>query len=646
MRGSLNKNITFKAMLAAGLIIISCCVHAFWYNKLLPYDLTLLKYTQHSGGIQDILHDLNNDGFPEIIHMEFYPDFDSPTIIQLFNQHMNIINQVNIFHSEAYYKNYAFLDYTKDGWDDLFIITREKDSVFLSGIDLVNEYFFLDKVKIMTKPDSALRDVWDTGARILGFFDEDDPSVVYSFLTGHSIYPRGIYKFSINDAIVTKKFESTAATGEQFYFLFDVDNDNRDEIIIFGSSFGNTENLKIVPKTNDMTSNIFVLNSDLELLWHNILGNKYSSIYGEVKIKGNEAYLSAILTEADDNVLPERLLFSVDGTLLTRKIINSTNPQLTYNTEIVDSTMIYSTETAIIIEDINGNIISKYDLSEPRLINKQLPANFPEHEIISVNDVSRLLLFDGNLNILAEYYPQNKFPGLIYSIFFGQLKNMNNPLVIINAGSESETLNFVRNYHSEVFLSFVFSLITIILSLNYLLPLSEKGLIYSKFFSFSLNASERAVVIFDSRNKKMFSNKGFDDLAARTEDIISAIQIPLKLDSYQLPEETIRTSECILRTSDKGDEKRIRVIHTPVFLFNRYKLANMIFLEDYTSMLIKERSQVWSHAIQKVAHEIKTPLSSINLNLKYIQNTLKKDDKLNPLLESDFSLIKNEVDRI
>ncbi|MCF8261894.1 MAG: hypothetical protein K9J12_14030, partial [Melioribacteraceae bacterium] len=307
------------------------------------------------------------------------------------------------------------------------------------------------------------------------------------------------------------------------------------------------------------------------------------------------------------------------------------NPYITYLSEVKDDYIIYSSKDYLFKDYIKREYYLKQSFNDfSPLVNLNSNDLFG-HQIIVCAADDELLFFDQDLVLVARmpFHITRSFTKNGFSI--GKIKNEPYPLLATNTGEYIALYSLKRNYHLEVLWSFIFSSFSIIVILYYFTPFAKKSLIYTKFFNYSLFSTHQAVVIINSKNEIIFSNKLFEEIQNNI--------------SINYSKRNMEIGSNFELTSNNGD-LQYRAIHIPVNLFGKYLLAHIYFIEDQTKALLRERSQVWSHAIQKVAHEIKTPLSSINLNLKYIQNTLKKDDRLNPLLESDFSLIKNEVDRI
>ena len=101
-------------------------------------------------------------------------------------------------------------------------------------------------------------------------------------------------------------------------------------------------------------------------------------------------------------------------------------------------------------------------------------------------------------------------------------------------------------------------------------------------------------------------------------------------------------------TLSKGEDTingEIRI--TPFISFYGLTYAYLIEISDYSEMLNNDRMKSWSSTAQKIAHDIKTPLSTIQLNLKAIQRRMEKENVPNQnVYNEDISRIRTELERI
>ena len=84
------------------------------------------------------------------------------------------------------------------------------------------------------------------------------------------------------------------------------------------------------------------------------------------------------------------------------------------------------------------------------------------------------------------------------------------------------------------------------------------------------------------------------------------------------------------------------------FYANSYSLC-LIEFKTPAAMQSGSKIETWSRAVQKMAHDIKTPLSTVNLNLKVLQTRLEHvnlSEEERGELADDIDMMRTELDRI
>ena len=89
----------------------------------------------------------------------------------------------------------------------------------------------------------------------------------------------------------------------------------------------------------------------------------------------------------------------------------------------------------------------------------------------------------------------------------------------------------------------------------------------------------------------------------------------------------------------------VRII--PFLSVFKKPFAYLIEIIDVTKIAIDERSVAYTKSIQKIAHDIKTPLSSIHLNLGALRIRLEEANlENNDIYFNDIDIMKSELDRV
>ena len=97
------------------------------------------------------------------------------------------------------------------------------------------------------------------------------------------------------------------------------------------------------------------------------------------------------------------------------------------------------------------------------------------------------------------------------------------------------------------------------------------------------------------------------------------------------------------------DKVRLKaaVFAKPITVLFGYTYGYYIEINDYARPVQNDRLKVWSRTVQKMAHDIKTPLSSISLYMKTID--LKLEDnapEARRLISEDLQIMINEMNRV
>ncbi len=178
--------------------------------------------------------------------------------------------------------------------------------------------------------------------------------------------------------------------------------------------------------------------------------------------------------------------------------------------------------------------------------------------------------------------------------------------------------------------------------------------IYFSYFLFSLKSTDNGLIILNPNGQIIYLNSRIQKYLNLSEQIMK------KADFKQALGERENVIECIQKTIESGQVNTCELIfNQPDFQFkgeitvtpfsSKFKMvyAYLVEIKDYTKPIMSDRLQVWSKGVQKIAHDIKTPLSSIGLNLRALQKRLEKSDiKDSEDVDDDINMIHEELERI
>ena len=165
-----------------------------------------------------------------------------------------------------------------------------------------------------------------------------------------------------------------------------------------------------------------------------------------------------------------------------------------------------------------------------------------------------------------------------------------------------------------------------------------------KMFENVVATSKQPIFIFDQNLFLLYAN------SAGSSFINIALQkLPCFLDS--LSDETksfaekisfLKNAEAIhhQREFSIANNKIIQFIAEPIQISNFPKPYWLIIFQDSTEKELMEKAKTWSAMAQRIAHDIKNPLTSIQLSLQRLQMEYQKRDKKH---EKNYDLYTNRI---
>jgi nitrogen-specific signal transduction histidine kinase len=633
-------------------LLIAGIVTYFVKQNNLSYNFRLDKKELFGVNKNIVLYaDLNNDGISEQIKVTFFKEL-SNDYINIISSNGSVLEQINLF-SKTNEKWFLFEDYNNDNNKEIIAFSQLNDSLYLTIFDLSNNKTILRRQFIFSKPDSAFTEItkiWDIDAEpiaLLNVDNDDAKELLFVVRGGYSIFPRGIYTYDIEDKRIISKFESGVPIHK--VIVEDINNNGEEEIIC--STVGPANIHKNITYS-DNTSWLFVFNKKLQPIFKPInYGKEFTNSY-TIPIKQNNSTL--IMFKCNLQLKSGRIgkyfLYNSKGTLLDSLEELSDYYLRLIKTEEENRDVLYlSGKNSIIKLDENFNIIKTNNNFNHRIsLIAKIPIEESKEKVVLAKYDTEILLFSKELKLLAKYNLDDK--RIYYQTIKYNGKNKQPQLTLVDS-KNSYLFTIVENklysYLPLIFLGsgllsfFIFYIFHLVLTF-----LST----YTKYFGYSLNKSAKGVAIFNYNGKVFYSNKNIKEfLKLKTnlekgseyknifnnhKDILSTIATAIK--TQKKTKEKIQIS-----SSDFQFEGSVTI--TPFTSFIGFTYAYLMEISDYTEALLTDRGKIWGATLQRIAHEIKTPLSGINLGLDTLAKKLSREtDKYT----GDIVLIQNEVNRI
>ncbi|MBN1925614.1 MAG: histidine kinase [Prolixibacteraceae bacterium] len=247
----------------------------------------------------DYYHDLNGNGIKEKLQVKnFYGKFGCCIVDKEATETQRQFNFYGKITDESLLSLPIYSDINNDGFDEVFVFTQKKDSIFLNGFDYYNNEEVLYGRFITTvgigngKYDYMIEN-------IAGYDRNNDriPEIYFSITGNFALYPRRLFAYDIaNDSLI-----SSINTGANFIDPGTIVTDTCLTIFIMSSASENCDSDFPYPYP-DTCAWIFGFNKDLELSFNPIqIPGRGSRFLGN-QILNNTCYYIEQATRSDSTI--------------------------------------------------------------------------------------------------------------------------------------------------------------------------------------------------------------------------------------------------------------------------------------------------------------------------------------------------------
>ncbi|NOX89662.1 MAG: hypothetical protein GXO77_11595 [Calditrichaeota bacterium] len=652
--------------------IVSLFLTLLFYFYLLPihsfclHNISLIKRTDGSAA-QRFYYDLNNDGETELIELKRNFDFLNESAIKLTNLNNKLIDQWNL-KEQWMVRGWTIGDYNHDSFKEIYIITRKDDSLFIYVLDpFKKKDFVLYRTYLASAAqyNPAPGRPWNFGLDIPGFFDLDQDGfdeLLVSINAYFALRPRRLFAFSVEKEkliAVSPEFGSPVHGFE----IADINNDGQPEIYNTGSyAPGNySEDAPDLYKDNHVY--LFILNRKLKPKYNPMtFGSTYSAANFKLLKSGKAPlFLGIISNKTVENDSIEFVLFNpLSGIIKKDKSYNEVTPiyqyefnhyKLTLPLYLKSSSGIYRVDSSLTPE-----LVLKKD--SPSVMNDvfwliNLDSD-PENEIVrfsAVNaDQMKLTVYRQNFkNPVSQIIPIVDFSKLIMSV--KKTDESHSELMLSTFDTYLE-FNYGRNpYYPWYFVISTLAYGVIFIVLWLIFSAVNSLLFYYHFLIRHLNTLNKGVLLLNEHGRVIRYNQNFLKMLALPENIKFGVdyrnflrsrpQIRNFIDQLVHTRRVVEGELTFLKSGNPFKGKLVGY-----FLTGAMDLPAGYCLEiyDLSKSILTEREDVIHRLIRKMAHDIKTPLSTIKFSLQTLKYNLL--DQKNADWKEDLRSIETEVTRI
>lgn len=643
------------------LLILSCLIalisaYLIW-SHITPYQIETLEAIKLNKEDFVIYHDFDKDGFSESIRSRNIED-DKVFYLRIEDYAGGVLDQCNFL--EPVYLNttrnwLTFGDCNEDGIDEIFTFTQSNDSLFLYIHDLHSKKEILKRCFLLKAIPPYLynnRPFHVIPGGLIELDSRGNKGLVFAVNSGYSLQPRGVYIFDINKSEIINRFQSYAFVGN--LILFDLTGDGKDEIILTSNAFGNVH---FQAKYKDDRCWLFVFNHNLTPVFEPLSFGEFSSYLTPYPfVKNREKLILLSYQYNGTKHLPDYFCFVTSNGLLSPRRKQFYSKKQLINLNVIDHTkpsiIFYATEDELLKTNEQLTILKRKTVpAKSFTILSMVNINGDDLEELMCFSGGNLLFYDQNLNFLAKVpVPYSK------PLFTFRNTGLNRP-VEIGYSLKGQFYRFgIKKNHLYSFLPLIVLTIFVTVFLIFFGIHTFSSFIFTqiKFFRFLRNKSSSGIIILNRQGQVMYINQNAISSLGLTSPVSGKVyfnelfhekpQITAAIRNSFIFNQPVR-EKFFFVDSNFHFEGEINV--TPNISPFKFFKSFIVEIRDNTQSNLAEKLQIWSNTVQKMVHDIKTPLSSMTLSLKALQMRLQdiQFDEKEPV-NQNIEMVRSELNRV
>ncbi len=589
--------------------------------------------------------DLDRDGQEEYIEMDnnFY-EKTGRSYIKIHNNQFGFRQQVNV---NGILQRPQTFDWNSDGTLDIALFYLRNDSLFIKIADengecLVGETYLISGKSVWNEHGNY---PWVGSINDLFWSDLDSDGkseLILFFSEGHALRPRGVYIYN-GQTFQPIWYYETGPPPKNESFIFDYNNDGYKDIL-FSTSAPCNGNI-----ANDMSDNesYFI---QIDYKSRQVFKQKYGSQFSSTQI---------LRSDFDgDNTEDIVLFFSQDNEKESSQRLEFWDPvqkKVSYDRKFIfDLLTIACVQVGrtsgkeILIADKQGNLILlDHNFNEIRSSKFSKPIlNISTCEDIDNDGLEEIFIAneDGNFLLDNRLRPKAFIPISMQSIYFDQIqiyhKKGEKPLIAFYTGSAGvlasleKNDNYIVTYYGPTALLFFGIILFLGIVLSLIQAHKEKQTL-KNIVEKTIAVNENPILLIEFGNRIIFANAG-----ARQILKINEQNLPLKTSSLAdsktaFIEHLLGLEKCDPVRQEKSlniqtlNSAHYRFIAEPIIESENKRPHWLVILDDTSVQAELDQARTWSAMAQRIAHDIKNPLTSILLTLQRLQMEYRDKDAEN-----------------
>lgn len=593
-----------------------------------PY---LLKPVYETTAQSLIAVDIDCDGIDEIIEC-----IGSWAYIK--NQHGFLLRQIT-FTTSSFFPIGAF-DLDKKPPMDLVFYYRQDTLIYLSVV--YNGDSMVSRLVIQGRdihPATIAKYDCDIfTAQAMDVNDDGYNDLLLQVSTGYDLYPRGLMAYDARAGQELWHHWIGCSPGRQPPMVCDLDNDGQQEIIFGTAATNNGSNLNDI---DDSHSWLIALNKQGRRLWQTKIGGRTTNVKFWIsdhdRATGIIACAVSGLAETKDTNLIA-LIDPADGSI--KKYLQVDQCYLGF--------AVYDYNRDGKIEILTGNYDGKLRIFNPRLELVAEQQMEPITELTGVQDLNQdgyneIVLTDGRgkITVLNERLT----PILVFPVGQGRIdyfkiaRDLNcHRLIAQTQISHDQVQSRIyelafsfKPYLNPAILAFLASVILLV-ALGLLL---HQHFRFRRLVRYFFNQAPMGMLLLDKHNRPLFRNERFYSLVGGEKKNIDRLLVQPDLKKHL----SASAAAANFNLSWSGKNLEITIY--------RLGTRKLIVMLDRTTERESRSLISWSAIAQRLAHEIKNPLSTINLALQRIRDAQNQPSgRRTAKADKYLQIIADEIERL
>ncbi|MCB9059448.1 MAG: hypothetical protein H6627_12830 [Calditrichae bacterium] len=641
-----------------------------WRFKIIKNDFSpaiLSEKTDYT------IKDLNDDHKVEVFRIVNNQSKRDILISVLDSSAFNVIQEAHFQYpfveTKRHFQRYPLptVDINDDGWEEVIVLCHSDSVLFLNILDVRNnieilQYHPILKRKRVLSDQNAVWDTWDLWLEDLKKADLNNDGVdelILALNAGKAEWPRGVFIIDLVKHRIINQFLTGVKI--QLIEMADFDQDGNEDLILSTNAPGNID---WPVSFSDFNTYLLLLNTRLEIIYNKRMGNESGSFITRPFRNGDKNwYISQLMSGKKDEiskllVYDEKLHEKQDLLIETQNIAD----QITWK----NNSYILTTEQE------KGVVLFKWDSEKQKL---EKIASFADSKSYRFEDVlgdaapeiwagnsEHLYLLDMQMNVLADldWYADmpmkfRELPFELKEISSGLNKKAADLTYYIGTHHAFVKLRLITNpikYYSFYFSPFIFLIIfALLLQGNNFI---NKARVFVTYFYHFIKKSENAILLLDDKGKVITFNNKLQHLLNRYDRIEKGKHyrriFPADGKMIPLIHKSIQTDTIIREkiSFESAQNSFIgEVVISPFKYFFNITNSYLIEIKNTTTQVIEDRASNWQRTTRRMIHDIKNPLSAVQLNIQTLYMKLKdKDSKIAEELKPEIDMAYSELQRV